>query len=124
LFTFYVGTDPRKVAEVRAALADEIALLAANGLTEVELNRAKKKLLGKQAIAYQSNASLAYTAALDELYGLGFLHYRAMSDALQKVTLEEVRDVANRYFRDRPAITVVLHPSHPQPPAELTLTEH
>ncbi len=86
LFTFYVGTDPRKVELVRAAFAEEIASLAANGLTEMELTRAKKKLLGKQAIAYQSNASLAYTAALDELYGLGFLHYQEMASTLEKIT--------------------------------------
>ncbi len=123
LFTFYVGTDPRKVEEVRAAFAEEIALLAANGLTEIELTRAKKKLLGKQAIAYQSNASLAYTAALDELYGLGFLHYQEMASTLEKISLEEVREVANRYFLDRPAVTVIVRPQDPLPPAELTRVE-
>ncbi len=123
LFTFYVGTDPRKVDEVRAAFGEEIALLAANGLTEIELTRAKKKLLGKQAIAYQSNATLAYTAALDELYGLGFLHYREMAADLEKITLEEVRAVANRYFLDRPAITVIVRPENPPPVAELTRVE-
>ena len=50
-------------------------ILAANGLSAEELKRAKKKLLGKQAIAHQRNSSLAYTAALDELYGLGYLHH-------------------------------------------------
>ena len=87
------------------------------------MTRAKKKLLGKQAIAYQSNASLAYTAALDELYGLGFLHYQEMAATLEKITLEEVRTVANRYFLNRPAVTVIVRPESPLPPAELTLTE-
>ena len=44
LFTFYVGTDPRKVELVREAFAEEIAKLAADGLTELELTRAKKKV--------------------------------------------------------------------------------
>ena len=115
LFTFYVGTDPRKIEQVQAAFAEEIAALAANGLTEVELTRAKKKLIGKQAIAYQSNGTLAYTAALDELYGLGYLHYQAMAADLEKLTLAEVRDVAQRYFRDRPPITVIVRPAASQP---------
>ena len=123
LFTFYVGTDPRKVDLVREAFAEEIGLLAANGLTEIELTRAKKKLLGKQAIAYQSNASLAYTAALDELYDLGFLHYQEMASALEKITLEEVRAVANRYFLDQPAVTVIVRPENPHSPSELTQVE-
>ena len=123
LFTFYVGTDPLKVEQVRAAFADEIAKLAAEGLTQEELTRAKKKLLGKQAIAYQSNASLAYTAALDELYGLGYLHYQEMASRLESITLDEVRAVAQRYFHGQPSITVVVHPVKIQPPAELTRTE-
>ncbi len=110
LFSFYVGTDPLKVDQVRAALGDEIAQLAANGLSAEELKRAKKKLLGKQAIAHQRNSSLAYTAALDELYGLGYLHHQEMAERLEKITLEEVREVANRYFRDQAPVTVIVRP--------------
>ena len=123
LFMFYVGTDPRKVDLVRAAFAEEIAALAAEGLTEEELTRAKKKLLGKQAIAYQSNASLAYTAALDELYGLGFLHHQDMAAELARIDLAEVRAVANRYFLHQPAVTVVVRPEDPLPPGEVGRTE-
>jgi zinc protease len=122
LFSFYVGTDPLKVALVREALADEIAQLAENGLSAEELKRAKKKLLGKQAIAHQRNSSLAYTAALDELYGLGYLHHQEMAQRLEKITLEEVREVANRYFRDQSPVTVVVRPQVVHPPAELVQT--
>ncbi len=112
LFTFYVGTDPKKVDLVRAAFTEEIAHLAENGLTPEELTRAKKKLLGKQAIAHQSNASLAYTSALDELYGLGYLNYQAMAAALEKITLDEVRGVAQRYFQGKPSITAIVRPEN------------
>ena len=120
LFTFYVGTDPQKVELVRAAFAEEIGRLAANGLTEIELIRAKKKLIGKQAISYQSNANLAYTAALDELYDLGYLHYKSMATDLDKLTLAEVKDAAQRFFRDQAPVTVIVRPA----PAQPTLGEH
>ena len=123
IFTFYVGTDPLKVELVREAFAAEIAKLAADGLTEQELTRAKKKLLGKQAIAYQSNASLAYSSALDELYGLGYLNYQAMAAELEAVTLEQTREVARRYFHEHPSVTVVVCPERVQPPTELSVTE-
>ncbi len=110
LFTFYVGTDPKKVDLVRAAFTEEITHLADQGLTPEELTRAKKKLLGKQAIAHQSNASLAYTSALDELYGLGYLNYQAMAAALEKITLDEVRAVAQRYFQGKPSVTAIVRP--------------
>jgi zinc protease len=119
LFSFYVGTDPLKAGEVRAALAGEIAQLAENGLSAEELQRAKKKLLGKQAIAHQRNSSLAYTAALDELYGLGYLHHQEMAQRLEKITLEEVRDVAHRYFRDQAPVTVIVRPEVAPAPADL-----
>ena len=123
IFTFYVGTDPLKVDEVREAFTGEIAKLAADGLTETELARAKKKLLGKQAISHQSNASLAYSTALDELYGLGYLNYKAMAAHLEAVTLEGVREVARRYFHEQPSVTVVVRPESAHPPTELSVTE-
>jgi hypothetical protein len=46
---------------------DEIGKLATSGLTNDELTRAKKKLIGQQRIANQSNDSFGYMAALDEL---------------------------------------------------------
>lgn len=113
MFAFYLGTDPLKVDLVRAALTEEIAHLASEGLTEVELQRARKKLLGKQAIAHQSNASLAYTSALDELYGLGFRYHQELAAQVERITHAEVRAVAQKYFDGQPAVTVVVRPATP-----------
>jgi zinc protease len=113
LFSFYVGTDPRKIEQVREVFAGEIAHLAANGLDDAEFLRAKKKLVGKQAIAHQSNASLAYTAALDELYDLGYLHHLEVAQRLEKITAQEVREAANRYFQRQAPVTVVVRPEAP-----------
>ena len=112
MFTFYLGTDPLKVEEVHAAFTDEIAKLAANGLSDEELTRAKKKMIGKQAISCQSNASLAYTAALDELYGLGYLYHLKMTEEVEAVTSGQIREVARRYFHEKPAITAIARPAH------------
>jgi zinc protease len=97
-FSFYLGTDPAKLAEVRAALADEIRKLAEGGLTAQELSRAKEKLLGAQEIRNQSNDALAFSCALDELYGLGHSHHETLRARVEAVTLEQVREVASRYF--------------------------
>src|SRR5437660_1687302 len=60
LFSFYLGTDPQKIERVKAALLDEINGLATEGLTNDELARAKKKLLGQMQISNQSNDSFGY----------------------------------------------------------------
>jgi zinc protease len=109
-FVFYCGTDPAKVDEVKAALHDEIRKLAEQGLTAVELARAKEKFLGAQDIRNQSNDSFAFSCALDELYGLGFAHYRTLRGQIEAVTLDDVRRVARKYFAEQPAITAIVHP--------------
>ncbi|MEY2502692.1 MAG: zinc protease [Verrucomicrobiota bacterium] len=110
LFLFYLGTDPQKIEPVKAALLEEIGKLATDGLSEVELARAKKKLVGQQQIANQSNDSFGYMAALDELYGLGFDHYKALERDVEGVTSEEVRRVAAKYFLNQPYVLALVRP--------------
>ncbi len=108
-FTFYLGTDPAKLDDVRAALTEEIGKLATGGLHEDELARAKAKLLGAQEIRNQSNDALAFSCALDELYGFGAGHYRTLRTRIESVTLEQVREVCARYFT-QPCITAIVAP--------------
>jgi zinc protease len=110
LFLFYLGTDPQKIEPVKAALLEEIGKLATEGLTEEELTRAKKKLIGQQQIANQSNDSFGYMAALDELYGLGFDHYKTLEREVEGITLEDVRRVAAKYFQKQPYVLALVRP--------------
>ena len=102
LFLFYLGTDPQKIEQVKTALLEEIGKLASEGLTADELARAKKKMIGQQQIANQSNDSFGYMAALDELYGLGFKHYKTLEREVEAVGLEDIRRVAAKYFQNQP----------------------
>ncbi len=108
---FYLGTDPVKLTAVRAAFESEIAALARDGLTPEEFQRARKKLLGRQAISMQSNASLGFHVALDELYGRGHDHYLRLEADLQALTLERVNRVAREFFHERPNVVAVVKPA-------------
>src|ERR1700747_745170 len=110
LFAFYLGTDPQKIEPVKAALLDEIHKLANDGLTAVELQRAKKKLIGQQEIANQSNDAFGYHCALDELYGLGFDYYKQLEHKVNAVTLDDVKNTAAKYFRDQPYVLATVRP--------------
>jgi zinc protease len=110
LFAFYLGTDPQKLERVRTELLDEIHNLANEGLTQVELERAKKKLIGQQEIANQSNDAFGYHCALDELYGLGFDYYKQLEHDVNAVTLEDTRKVAAKYFRDQAYVLATVQP--------------
>src|SRR6266481_5765084 len=110
LFAFYLGTDPQKIEPVKTALLDEIHKLAKDGLTPEELARAKKKLIGQQEIANQSNDAFGYHCALDELYGLGFDYYKRLEHDVNAVTLEAIKQVAAKYFRDQPYVLATVRP--------------
>jgi zinc protease len=110
LFAFYLGTDPQKIEPVKTALLDEIQKLAHDGLTPEELARAKKKLIGQQEIANQSNDAFGYHCALDELYGLGFNYHKQLERDVNVVTLEDIKQVAAKYFRDQPYVLATVRP--------------
>ncbi|PYL07431.1 MAG: hypothetical protein DME33_10780, partial [Verrucomicrobia bacterium] len=110
LFAFYLGTDPQKIEPVKAAFLDEIHKLANEGLTPEELARAKKKLIGQQEIANQSDDAFGYHCALDELYGLGFDYYKRLEHDVNAVTLDDIKKVAAKYFRDQPYVLATVRP--------------
>src|SRR5437667_8917166 len=110
LFAFYLGTDPQKIEPVKTALLDEIRKLASEGLTQEELTRAKKKLIGQHQIAMQSNDSFGYQCALDELYGLGFDYYKKLEHDVEAVSMDEIKRVAAKYFRDQPYALATVRP--------------
>ncbi len=110
LFAFYLGTDPQKIEPVKTALLDEIHKLANDGLSPGELARAKKKLIGQQEIANQSNDAFGYHCALDELYGLGFDYYKQLEHDVNALTLDDIKQVAAKYFRDQPYVLATVRP--------------
>src|SRR5438128_2038946 len=110
LFAFYLGTDPQKIAPVKTALLDEIHKLANDGLTKEELARAKKKLIGQQEIANQSNDAFGYQCSLDEIYGLGFDFYKRLQHDVDAVSLDDIKRVAAKYFRDQPYVLATVRP--------------
>ena len=79
---------------MKAAFRDEIGQLAREGLTQIELERAKKKLIGQQQIENQSNDAFGYSAAVDELLGLGFNHYKELETRVNAVTMADTKRVA------------------------------
>jgi zinc protease len=109
-FVFYLGTRPDKVDLARHEFDDEISKLATDGLTQVELDRAKAKLLGAEAIRNQSSAAVGGLCATNEIMGLGYDHQKMRAEEIEGVTLDDVRRVAQKYFRDGKSVEVVVGP--------------
>ncbi len=107
LFTFYLSTSPEKLDFAQAELVKEIHALAADGLTDAEIERARKTWIGKQAMQQQHSGGLAHVCALDELYGLGFNHSSEVLERVRGITSGEVREVCARYFSAAPIVVRV-----------------
>ena len=107
LFAFYLSTSPEKLDFAQAELIKEIHALAADGLTDAEIERARKTWTGKQAMQHQHSAGMAQVAALDELYGLGCNHSTTVLDRVRAITHAEVRAVCARYFTAAPLVVRV-----------------
>ena len=76
-------------------------------------------ILGAEAIRNQSVASLGGLCATNELLGLGFDHQKIRSAEVEKVQLDDIRRVAQKYFRNGKYVDVVVGP--PASKADQTL---
>ena len=109
-FAFYVGTAPEKIALVETELLKEAESLRNDGLTPEELKRAKAKIVGQKKIARQDIGSYAATTALDELYGLGWRHTDTEDARYESVTVEQTREIAQKYLRPDALVVSIVQP--------------
>ncbi len=110
-FLFYLGTDPQKIDPVTAEMRHEIRDLATGGLTAEELERARAKMLGSEAIRNQSNAAFGAACAVDELMGLGHDHHLKRASLIEAVTLDDTRRVARRFFSPDASVEATVLPN-------------
>ena len=97
-FSFYAGTGADSAKQVEEELIAQAKRLAKEGLTDKELRRAKAKLSGHKKIARQDLGQVAFGECMNELLGLGYNHSTEEEVRIEQVTLEQVQDVASRYF--------------------------
>ncbi len=106
-YIFYIATAPEKIETARDGLLEEIKKLITNEVSEEELNRAKKDLIGTETIRLETNQALALQSALDELYGLGYENFKRYASDINQVTQEDIKKVAAKYF-DLGSYTIVV----------------
>jgi zinc protease len=108
VFGMYVGTDPNKVDEVVSAAREELQRLKDDLVGQDELEQAKKYLTGSYEISLQSHGAQCEEMAFNELYGLGYDNGRRYLEALNAVTPEDMRRVAQTYFDDTTETLVIV----------------
>jgi predicted Zn-dependent peptidase len=105
----YIGTAPSNAQRSEEAMKQQIERVGVEPLSELELARAKRYLLGQFDLDRRTNARLAWYAAFFETAGVGQGFAESYSRAVEAVTVDDVQRVARIYLS---APTVVrLEPS-------------
>lgn len=103
----YAGCHPDRLGEVCGVLRDVVADVAARGLTEEEIARAKGQLRGGLILGLEDTASMMSRIGKNELnYG----RYYSLDETvarIEAVTVADVADLAAELLRDVHAAAVV-----------------
>lgn len=128
MFYLYGSPAEGKTPEaLEKALRQELARIAQDGVTEAELKRAKAQLIAGQTYKLDSVFGQAMEIGAMEVQGLAYKDIAALQARLEKVTGEEIQDVARRYFNDDQLTIGVLDPQpmdHKPAPAAMTSAIH
>ena len=110
---FYLDGTPAKgktAAQVEAALREQIALVAKNGVSEAELNRVKTQWVASEVYKLDSVMNQARELGSYWVQGLPVDAGARLIAQLRKVTSSQVQAVANTYFGDDQLTVGVLIP--------------
>jgi zinc protease len=99
------GTANERVAETIKIMREQLALMAREGITEAELADAKTYLNGSLALSLDSTGSIAGLLHTD---GLGPEHLTRRKALIDRVTLDDVKRMAQRILREDLSVTVVV----------------
>jgi predicted Zn-dependent peptidase len=95
-FFAYAGCDPQKVNEVVDLILENMARLQGTpqDIQTDWFDRSKQLIITADALDTETPDAQASTAALDELYGLGYAWHAGFAKRINAVTLEQVQDEA------------------------------
>jgi zinc protease len=105
---FYIGCTPEKEGEALSEFERVVQEIQNDGVTSEELGRAKTYIAGALDISLQS------TSQRTSIFGLGMLHqgqwnaYQTYLEAVQKVSLADIRNAARTYLQPARSLRTIL----------------
>jgi zinc protease len=110
---YAVPADGVPFEKIEAAMDAVLADIAANGITQAELDRAKKSYLAEYVYESDNQATLARRYGWSLTVGRTIQDIEEWPDRIAKVTLDDVRNVARKYLDIRKSVTGTLIPVAP-----------
>ena len=110
LYTVYIGTAPANIKTCIEGFETEISKLKNEMVSEKELNDAKTNHLGKRAFMHETNAQQAYYLGYYGIMEVGSDFDTKIEEKIKKVTSQDVKKVANKYFSQNSVISMLALP--------------
>lgn len=108
-FGAYIGCSPEKSLKAISMINTEFEKLTQKLVSEDELLRAQKYLIGRHNIDLQRKSSISQSLLLDSMYGIDLNETFEVSKHYFAVTREDIQRVAQRIF-STPAVTCYVGP--------------
>lgn len=104
----FLGTNPANAARALALLREVIDDLATHGVTQQEVDQAKRYLTGSFPLRLETNGQVAAQLLSAEDYGLGMDFLEKRNALIQAVTLADVDAAARKHLDVRKATYLVV----------------
>tara|TARA_B100001248_G_scaffold262718_2_gene261499 strand:+ start:45633 stop:48245 length:2613 start_codon:yes stop_codon:yes gene_type:complete len=106
-FAVYIACSPEKSEKAIRMIKTEIHRLAEELVSEEDLARAKRYLIGKHDISLQKNSSIASAIMFDVLYGADKQDYLEFASYIEKINRADIQDIARKLFAKSSVISGV-----------------
>jgi predicted Zn-dependent peptidase len=107
VFSIYIGTEPSNIQTSIDGFNEEINKIKNILVSEEELHNAKNNLIGKQQFITETNSQQANLMAYYSIMGFPYNYQEELIEKIKKVTPEDLRACANKYFNDNYVIALI-----------------
>jgi len=104
LFAISNPTNSPKLIDV---IAEELELLVKDGITEKELEAAKKGYLQRRSVARTNDGTLAGRLSSTLHADRTMLHYAELEDNINALTVKDVNEALKKYLNPKEMVTIV-----------------
>lgn len=111
-FGAYIGCSPNKGKKAIEMLHAEFTKLVEKDVPALEIERAKRYLIGRHDIDLQRNSSISSSMLFNEIYGIPAEEMFKYSEHLHPIGAKEIRQLAKDIF-SQANITCVVGPTNP-----------
>ncbi len=106
-FGAYIGCSPEKTQKAIHMMKVEFEKLTSKLVSDDELNRSKRYMVGRHDIELQRTSSIATGLIYEDLYGIDFNEMFNYASIINAITPEMVRNVAREIFTGPTVLAVV-----------------